>query len=181
MSLLLIESQTKKYSEAYSELTDSITKMEQEVEKARNKYMPDIKAGVAKIKAAGEKLHESIDENKDLFVKPKTQIFHNIRVGFIKGKGKKEFDNDKTVALIHKHYPDKEDLLIQVEEKVISKAIEQLPAADLKKIGVNIVDAQDEIVIRPVDSEIKKVIDKIISEITNEEEEAPIIVLGGQI
>lgn len=183
MSLLLIETKTKKYSEAYSELTKQISKMEAEIEKVKNKFIPDIKAGVHRIKAAGDDLYQSISDNKDLFVKPKTQVFHNIKVGYMKGKGKKEYDNDTTVKLIRKNFPEQiADTLIQVKETVISKAIEQLPASDLKKIGVNIVDAQDEVTIKPVDSEIKKVVDKIIGELngTKDGDDIPVIVLGGK-
>lgn len=171
MSILLIETQTKKYAKAYNALTASITEMEKEIESVKNKYLPEIKTGVIKLKAANKELYDTIDANKDFFVKPKTQIYHNIRVGLSKGKGKKEFDEAKTIKLIKKNFPYKVKQLIKVEEKVISKSLDKLSVSDLKKIGVNIIEAQDEIVIRPVDSEIRKAIDKIIKEINNEENE----------
>jgi hypothetical protein len=175
--MLIIESKTKKYSEAYFDLSDKITEMERQIAEVRKEFMPEITSGIKKLKVAGEALYEAINENKDLFNKPKTQIFHNIRVGLIKGKGKKEFDNDVTIKLIRKHFPEQQDALIKIEEKVIAKALEQLSAAELKKIAVEIVDSQDEIIIKPVDSEIQKIISKILSEINNKETE-PVIILG---
>lgn len=179
MSLLLIETKTKKYAEEYNTLSDTISAMEAEIERVRDTYMPGIKESIRKLKTAGEDLQQSITDNKELFQKPKTHIFHNFRVGFIKGKGKKEFNNDTTIKLIRKHYPqDVADTLIQVKETVISKAIEQLPTSELKKIGVNIINAQDEVTIKPVDSEIQKIVNKIITELTTAKKEEPIIVIG---
>lgn len=177
MSLLVIEEQTKKYSELYNNVTNVISNMEQELNQIRKEHLDIIKPQLKKLRAAGEKLQQLLDENKDCFIKPKTQIFHGFKVGFAKGKGKKEFDNAQTVELIKKQLPDLANVLIKIEESVISKALDTLSVSDLKKIGVNISEAQDEIVIRPVDSEIKKIVDKIISE-TSVKEDNPVIILG---
>jgi len=177
--LLAVQNQTKKYSEAYFVLSDTITAMERDIDAIKKEYMPAIKSGVTKLRSAGDNLYNTIDQNQVAFDKPKTQTFYNIRVGLMKGKGKKEFDNDVTVKLIKKHLTDQIDSLIKVEEKVIAKALEQLPASDLKKIAVEIVDSQDEIIMKPVDSEIQKIISKILSEINSKETE-PVIVLGGK-
>lgn len=177
MSLILIESKTKKYSEAYFNLSDNINQMEREIAEIRKKFMAKIVPGVTKLKAAGEALYEAVNQNRSLFKSPKTQTFHNIRVGLMKGKGKKEFDNDVTIKLIKKHLPLQQDELIKVEEKVIAKALDKLPAADLKKIAVEITDSQDEVSIKPVDSEVQKVISKILSELSSKDS-VPVIVLG---
>src|SRR5690606_14356549 len=141
MSLLIIEEQTKKYSELYNDLTNVISNMEQEIEEVKKGHMEIIKPQLKKLLSAGEKLQQLINENSSCFIKPKTQVFHNFRVGFAKGKGKKEFDNKKTIELIKKQLPDKVDTLIKIEESVISKALDSLAVTDLKKIGVNIVEA----------------------------------------
>ena len=165
MSLLKIESQTRDYSDAYNALIDLTGKLDGEIEKVRDKYRPLIKKFVSIFKSASKKLRNTIEDNPDLFVKPKTQIYHNIKVGYVKGKGRKEFDAEKTIALIKKHFPDESNLMIIIEEKVNSRALDTLAAADLKKIGVNITEAGDEVVIRPVDSETKKMVDRIIEEL----------------
>lgn len=177
MSMLTIESKTKKYSEIHSSLSHKITEMERQISDIRKVFMTDITADIKKLKTAGDALYEIIGQNKNLFNNPKTVIFHNIRVGIMKGKGKKEFDNDVTIKLIKKHLPLQQDTLIKIEEKVISKALEQLSASDLKKIAVEITDSQDEVMIKPVDSEIQKIINNILNE-SNNKEEIPIIILG---
>jgi hypothetical protein len=179
MSLLEVENQTKKYADLYSGLTDLLTDMDKEVKWVQDKYRVKIKEEITKLKSTGENLKSLLEENKGSFEKPKTQIFFNIRVGFMKGKGKKEFNNAKTVELIKKYLSDKKDSLIKIEETVISKALDTLTAIELKKVGVHIEDAQDEIVIRPVDTEIQKAVNKIISEIIDKED-PPVIILGGK-
>jgi hypothetical protein len=171
MNLTKIENKTKKYADVYSDISRHVTIMRNEVEAAENRCLPNIKTLLVKLKAAGEDLRLEINDNKHLFVKPKTIILHNFRIGIMKGKGKKEFNNANTIKLIRKWFPPVEQKqLIETKEKVVSSALDTLPAPDLKKIGVEIKDAHDEIIIRPVDSEIKKVIDKIIAEIKYDEE-----------
>ena len=178
MSLLDVEQKTKNYSEHYSELSTTISDMEKEIKEVHDKYRKQIKSGITELKSASELLRSSIESNKEYFDKPKTQTWFGIRVGYGKGKGKKEFDNEVTVKLIKKHFPDKSDSLIKITEKVISKALDTLSVVDLKKIGVEIEAAGDEIVIRHVDNEIEKIIDKILTSTKENADDDPIIILG---
>lgn len=178
MSLLDVEQKTKNYSEQYSELNSLISDMEKEVKEVHDKYRKQIKSGITKLKASSEQLRNTIEANKEFFDKPKTQTWFGIRVGYGKGKGKKEFDNEVTIKLIKKFFPDKADSLIKITEKVISKALDSLSVTELKKIGVEIEAAGDEIVIRHVDNEIEKIIDKILSSSKDNADEDPIIILG---
>src|SRR3989304_1944114 len=133
MSMLLIEVRTKKYAEVYEELSGSITSMENEIETIKNKPLPGIKSLLVKLKPAAESLYSIINENKGLFDNPKTQIFHNIRVGLAKGKGRKEFNSGKTIKLIRKWFPRKAKQLIKIDEKVISAALDKLSVTELKR------------------------------------------------
>jgi len=52
--LLAVQNQTKKYSEAYFVLSDTITAMERDIDAIKKEYMPAIKSGVTKLRSAGD-------------------------------------------------------------------------------------------------------------------------------
>ena len=55
---------------------------------------------------------------------------------------------------------------------VHKEALAQLSAAELKKIGVTLSEAGDQTVVRPVDSEVDKMVDALLKAATGEEGEA---------
>lgn len=169
--LSLIESKTREYSENYSALKLTVTELDAELQAVKKKYMNKIKRQADKVSESSLELTSAIDNNRALFEKPKTHIFHGIKVGLQKGKGKMEYDAAQVVKLIKKHFKDKEDVLIQVTEKPINKAMEQLSITDLKKLGVHIVEAQDEVVIKSTDSDIEKFVQSLIKEDQKNQEE----------
>jgi hypothetical protein len=109
-----------------------------------------------------------------LFVRPRTIIFHGIKVGLQKGSGKIEYDKseiDRIVRLIEKHFPEQTEVLIQTKKAPIKKALANLSGAELKKLGIEIDDSTDAVVIKPTDSEIEKVVDRLLKEKDDEAQE----------
>lgn len=162
--LALVEAKTKEYSESYGKLRDKISTLEDEINAVKKKHMNGIKKLAGDVSEKYSELSTAIEANANLFEKPRTVIFHGIKVGMQKGKGKAEFNDDKTIKLIKKHFPEKADVLIDVIEKVSKKALNNLSIGDLKKIGVNVVEAQDEVLIKSTDSDIQKMVDALIAE-----------------
>ena len=100
-------------------------------------------------------------------------MFAGIKVGYAKGKGALSFDDaDSVVARIKKHLPEQADVLIRTKEAPVKEALAQLSAAELKKIGVTLSEAGDQTVVRPVDSEVDKMVDALLKAATGEEGEA---------
>lgn len=92
-----------------------------------------------------------------------------MKVGYQKGKGTISFeDADSVVARIKKHLPDQADVLIKLKETPVKDALAQLSAADLKKIGVTVSEAGDQVVIKPVDSEVDKMVDALLKDVGEE-------------
>lgn len=171
-TMIEIEVATKKFAAARSVLGDRVAALNDEVEAAKRKHLRGIKAAVATAAAAQDELAEALTESRPLFAKPKTQIFHGIKVGFQKGKGKILFDDaDKVVELIEKYFPDELAVLVKTERKPIKKAIANLPAAALKKLGIEITEAGDAVFIEPVDSEVDKLVDALLGSAASEREE----------
>ena len=89
------------------------------------------------------------------------------------GKGAISFeDADSVVARIKKHFPDQVDVLIRTKEEPVKDALSNLSAADLKKIGVTVSEAGDKCVVKPVDSEVDKMVDALLKAAAREFEEA---------
>jgi hypothetical protein len=93
-----------------------------------------------------------------------------IRVGFAKQKGKVEWDDeDQVVKLIDKHFPEQAETLTKVKRTPVKGALVNLTAAELKKIGCRITESGDVVVIKPQDSEVEKLVDKMLATEVEEE------------
>jgi hypothetical protein len=169
MDLTVIEQQTKSFSTAHSELVDLVMELNRRTEAVKNSLLRDIKKAVQKTAERKSELQAAIDESRQLFDKPRTVVFHGVKVGLAKRKGKLEIeDDDKVVALIKKHFEDLADVLIHTEEKPVKKALEQLSGADLKKLGITVGADTDAVVITPVDSEVEKIVSALLKDIVND-------------
>ncbi|MDF1486722.1 hypothetical protein PY257_16355, partial [Ramlibacter sp. H39-3-26] len=56
-------------------------------------------------------------------------------------------------------------------QRPVKDALAQLPAADLKKLGISITDAEDEVIVRAVDSEVDKLVDALLKQAGDEGDE----------
>ena len=160
-----IDKLTKKYAEGRESLGNIIRSMEDEVNEVKRRYMPRIKNVVALLAERQAGLKAAIEEGDHLFQKPRTIIFHGIRVGYMKGKGEITWENtDQVVKLIHKHFPEQEDVLLKVTETPVKTALAQMSVQDLKRIGVTVIESGDQVVIKSTDSEIDKLVSALLKE-----------------
>ena len=165
-----IEKATKAFADAHAELSKTVTRMERVIERYKRKKIAKLKRDVANAAEKKNHLHSLIDGAPTLFLKPRTYVFHGFKVGLQKGKGGIEItDPEKTVELIKKHFKDRSDTLIHVEETPIKDALETLTADDLKKIGCGIKGADDFVVIKSVDSEVEKIVNAFLKDATSVE------------
>lgn len=167
-----IEVLTKDYSESYSKLSDKVRDLNDEIDAAKRKHMRYIKSYAEDALEKKSKLSNAIDESKDLFDKPKSIVIHGMKIGLQKGKGKITVpDEEKTILLIKKNLPDQADILIKSEEKLVKPALNNLTAGDLKKVGLNLVESTDEVLIKPTGSDIDKIVNALLKEDPKEEME----------
>lgn len=125
--------------------------------------MPDIRAAIGEASVAWAELEALIRLHPELFVKPRTVAAHGIVFGLEKGKGAIEIaDADRTAELIRKHLPELAPTLLAVKAVPVRKAIAQLSAADCRRIGVQLVDATDQVVIRPAPSDVDKLVRALV-------------------
>jgi hypothetical protein len=160
-----IEKLAKDFSEARIALKGKVDTLEDEIRSLKRRYLPGIKIAIEKAANCHMRLFDGIGEAPELFVKPKTVIFHGIKFGYQKGKGEIIYEDEaQVIKLIKKHFPDQVEELIKCKETPFKPALGRLSVADLKKIGVTVIDTGDEIYIKPTDSEIDKLINALLAD-----------------
>ena len=173
-TLAEIEKATKDYADAREKLSKTVRTLEDRMARLKRRYLSGIKAQVGVMAAKKLDLKNAIEDSAALFVKPRTIIFHGIKVGFQKGSGKIEYDKSeiaRIVRLIEKHFPEQAEVLIQTKKTPIKKALGNLSGTDLKKLGIEIDDTSDAVVIKPTDSDIEKIVDRFLKEKDDEAQE----------
>ena len=168
-----IEKRAKAFADARAEVTGIVTVLNDGIDALKRDNLPALKRCIAKVAERHDNLRALIDANPQLFTKPKTVVFHGVKVGFAKGKGGIKFDDaEQVVKLIKKHLPEQADVLIITKETPAKDALAQLSAAELKKIGCTVVKTGEQVVIKPADSEVDKLVDTLIKGATEAEAEA---------
>jgi len=169
VTLNQIDTKARAYSDARDRLRELCAALEDGMKALRQEHLPGIRRALNRAAEAEAALEALVEQAPELFVKPKTVILHGIRVGFVKSKGKIEFsDADRVVALIKKHFPDQADVLIATTEKPVKDALNGLTAADLRKLGINVVEGDDAVYIKPADSALDKMVDALLKAATEE-------------
>ncbi len=170
-SLGSIEALTTKYAKARKALGDAVAELEQKIEALKRQHMSHLKSLVADASDCHATLAHAIQASPSLFEKPKTQTFAGIKVGFRKGTGGIDWDDDaKVVALIEKHFPKPQaELLIKTTKKPIAKALADLDVSDLKRIGCRVESTGEVVFIKPTDSAVDKIVNALLKEATEGE------------
>ncbi|MEM7399289.1 MAG: hypothetical protein AAF354_10135 [Pseudomonadota bacterium] len=170
-----IENQTRAYADARRELAERIEHCTQEVREVKRRHYRKLKAAADKVGQLRAVLHHEIARSSECFDKPRTRLFHGVRVGLTKGKGRLHYDDDaRVVQLIERKLPDQFEVLVKTTQKPIKNALAGLSADDLSRIGVTVEDAGDEVVIKDAKSDIEKFVDAFmndddIADVTGEE------------
>jgi arsenate reductase-like glutaredoxin family protein len=166
-----IQTKAKAHADARARLAEIVTTMQDGIEAIKRKNMPRLKGAVNKAVETSEELRALIEQNPDLFTRPKSVVFHGIKLGYQKAKGKIEFDDpEKVIKLIRKHYPELADPLISTTEKPSKDALNNLAAEQLKKIGVTVTSDTDVVFIRPTDGEVDELVNALLKGVEEEVE-----------
>ncbi|MCK5235551.1 MAG: host-nuclease inhibitor Gam family protein [Deltaproteobacteria bacterium] len=163
MTMIDIERLTREFAEARAFLETRVEFFNEEVSEIEKRRLPGIKASLKKVKKIEDKLKAAIESCHEHFTKPKMQTFCGIKVGFQKNKGTMEMrDPDSTIEKIKKLMPDKVEMLIRVTEEPDKKALSNLSADVLKKLGVTISNTGDTVVIKPAKRDIDKTVEALL-------------------
>lgn len=141
----------------------------------RRQHLGGIKRALSKATAEEATLRHLVESNRAAFAKPRTRVFNGVKVGIVKAKGTLHIpDAAAVIARIKKLLPDQADLLINTKETPVKDALAQLDGSDLKKLGVTITDAGDQVVVKPVDSEVDKMVDALLKDAAGTDDDAEV-------
>ncbi|WP_321532297.1 host-nuclease inhibitor Gam family protein [uncultured Desulfuromonas sp.] len=164
-TLATIEHNTKTFADKRQNLNALVQRLQDDLECVKRHHLPAIKAAAEDVAESQAVLHSTIKDSKDAFKSPKTMIISGVRVGYKKEKGKIVFDDEATVIkLIRKNHPELADTLIKESESVLKTPLAQLSAAELKKLGVEVTADTDQVLIKPVDNDIDKLVTALLEE-----------------
>lgn len=165
-----LETPAKAFADARAKVAEIVAQLNDGIDALKRDHMPALKRAITRAAEKHDQLKQLIEANPALFVKPRTVVYHGVKIGFAKGKGGISFDDaDQVVRLIKKHFPEQADLLVNTVEKPAKDALAQLTVAELKKVGCSVVDAGDSVVIKPTDSEVDKLVDALMKGATEEQ------------
>lgn len=160
-----IEAAAAGYAQAVRELQVLVAALDADMAGLKRQHLPLIKGRAAAAAEAKAALLAQVRACPALFAKPRTRILHGIKVGWSKSKGRLEWaDAAQVIRLIRRHLADQAETLIKVSEAPIKTAIGRLPAADLKRIGVSVIDTGDQPVVELTDNEIERLVDALLCE-----------------
>ena len=174
VTLETIERKAKAYADRRGMLRDCLQQVERELAAIKRRHMKELKRHIALTADCETELSAAIMAAPELFVKPKTQILHGIKVGFRKGPGGLDWeDDDDLVRRIERLFPDDDEAerYLIIKKKPSAEALEDLDAAQLKRLGVTIVDTGEEVVIKPVETDIEKLVKALLKGAIDEADE----------
>lgn len=169
-----IQKAALEYADERNALEEIVEALNHKIEALRLEALRPIKRAVARSAEKRAALGALIDANRSLFDRPRTVIFHGIKLGLRKGAGAVDWEDDaRTVDLIRQHFSKSEAArLIKTTEKPKAKELLELDASDLRKIGCTLEETGDVIVISAVDSEVDKIVAALLKSATDEAEES---------
>ncbi|MEQ9132679.1 MAG: hypothetical protein RJQ08_08560 [Salinisphaeraceae bacterium] len=173
MSLQDIEKRARDYADRRAVLTERVGELQSEIEAARRRHLPGIKRAVNGATEAHDRLASAIQAAPEAFEKRRTLVIAGVRVGYQKGKGKIAWDDEQLVIdRIHRHFPDRVEDLVKVTEKPVRTALGQLSVAELRKLGCEVTETDDYVLIKPTDGEVDKLVDALLKEAQDDEQVA---------
>jgi len=170
LTLADIESLAKDFSEHHGQLKLAVSELQAMLEEVKRKNLPYISRLIEGAAYSKLDLIAAIQDAPGLFKKPKTQIFHGIKVGLAKGRGKMEIaDEAAALKKLEALFPDEAQrgMYLHVEVSLNKETLAELPASDLKRLGITITAASDAVVIKPMDGEVEKIVAALLKEVVS--------------
>lgn len=160
-----IENLAEEYSKAHDALSDQVATVNTELAAVKARHRHELKRLASVAANTKADLVAAIQDSPDLFKRPKTRTFSGIKVGYRKAKGKLKWDDaGKVVKAIKRLYDDRIGVLIRTKEEPNKEALEKLPAKELKQLGITVIQDSDEVVAKPTEGEIDKLVDALLED-----------------
>lgn len=154
-----IDKAAKALRQARDKLTERATFLHDQIEAAKRASMRGLRNSVGEVAEAQAALVAAIEGAPDLFIRPKSIVLHGVKLGYQKGKGKIDWEDDaQVVKLIRKHLPENFDVLVKTTEEPVRGALANLTVAELKKIGITVEGTGDVVFARDTTATVDKLV-----------------------
>ncbi len=164
-----IQNAAKRLRAQRDQLDERASAMHQKIEQVKAVHLRGLRNSVAAVAETQANLLAAVGDAPQLFSKPRSIVLHGIKLGFEKGKGKIDFENeDQVCKLVRKHFPDQFDVLVKTTEKPVKTALATLSAAELKRLGVTVESTGDVAFAKDTTSEVDKLVKALLKGIDDE-------------
>ena len=159
-----IERLASEYARRRDALRETAGEAQAAVERAKRGHRAALRRRIGAAVNAHAELLGTIERSPGLFQRPRTRLLSGIKVGWRKRPGRIEIEDEAaTIDAIRRKLGDEmAEQLIRIRERVVLRALRELPARDLLRIGAVAVEDADEPVAIPADSEIDKLVDALL-------------------
>lgn len=172
-----IDSLTKAYSKARTLLAERVNTLNAELRAVHSRKIEGIKSALAAAADAKAQLVALLQQHPELFVKPRTMTLNGIKVGYGKGSGRVDWDDDASVIARAEKLLAKEDLsqeqfdLVVITKKELSAAgLRNLDTKLLVRLGVTVEGTGDVVIVKTEDGAVDKLVKRILKEGAQAEE-----------
>lgn len=164
-TLELITDLCRTLAAARRDLDQAVATAQAEIDAVKAGHVKDIAALTSTVAAVADELYAAVAASPDLFKRPKSRTFFDVKVGWGKQPGKVTIANPEgTVALIRKHLPEQFKVLVKTTETPVKKAIAALPGTDIKRIGAVVTDSIDRAFVTPADGDLDKMVAALLGD-----------------
>jgi len=156
---------------ALADARDALEQLADDIRDERRKVVRPklrrLKRCVANVRVAEGQLRTAVEDAPHLFEAPRTRAIEGIKVGYRKMPGRIEGASDaasldRVMGRIDKHAPEMRSTLINTKYNLNRNAVKALDPKLLAKIGVGIVDVDDQVVVAAASGEIDRLVDALM-------------------
>ena len=161
---------TRQFADARRELATLVDTTNRRMRLIYEDNLAQLRKLLARAADSRAALEALIAAAPELFARPRTIVLHGVKIGLRKGRGGIEWDDEEQVVrLVKKLFPDQADVLIRTTEQPVKNALAELPAVDLKRLGVTVEETGDVPVVQPADTAVDKVVKAFFKSTSTEE------------
>ena len=160
-----LETAAKEFSAASKILRNIKEELDTEIDAVKAKYSASFAEASKNAGEAYQMLLTLVESSEELFLDKKSMSINNVKFGYRKKAGTINIDNETfTIDRLRELFPKDADKYLSTKISISKKALNNLTAAELKKVGVNVIQDSSEAFVKLTDDEVQKLIDALVKE-----------------
>lgn len=159
-----IEALAEIYRQHRDALATEVAALRAVIDQETREALPGIRERLDAVAQAETDLRAAVEAAPEQFEKPRTRTLHGVRFGYMTAKARIDIpDEADTLRRIRELLPSNQsELLIAISERVDKRAVADLTAADLKRLRIRVESPVDQVVVKPTDNDVEKLIKTLL-------------------